>query len=111
MKVVHNHRKLVLGLVALPILATAQSSCSLAPSGSIKPSVASGFHMQVVATGLSAPRGIRLDGAGNLLVVEQSRGVISSHKINENNGCVSLENPKDLTANMNVRILFPQGSS
>ena len=92
---------LLLGFV--PYISYAQSSCTqLAPSAGIRPALASGYQMQVVATGLSDPRGILLDGAGNLLVVEQSRGVVSCHKISEDNGCVSLEDPTDLTQNIGV---------
>ena len=87
----------------LPFTSQAQSSCTqLSPSGGIRPSIASGYQMQVVATGLSKPRGIKLDGAGNLLVVEQDRGVVSSHRINEGNGCVSLEDATDLTRDLGV---------
>lgn len=58
--------------------------------------------MQVVATGLSKPRGILLDGAGNLLVVEQGRGVVSAHTLNENNGCVSFGMSTDVTPDLSV---------
>lgn len=60
--------------------------------------------MQVVATGLSKPRGILLDKAGNLLVVEQGRGVISAHTLTENNGCVSVGTSSDVTSALNVSI-------
>ncbi|KAJ9652891.1 hypothetical protein H2198_007893 [Neophaeococcomyces mojaviensis] len=70
-------------------LAGAQSSCP-SPSGGIRPSVASGYALQVVATGLSRPRGIAFDSAGHLLVVEQGTGTISSHVLNEANGCVTI---------------------
>jgi len=73
----------------LALLTAAQSSC-LSPSGSIRPSVASGYALQVVATGLSTPRGIAFDSAGHLLVVEQGTGAISSHVLNETNGCVTV---------------------
>ncbi len=59
--------------------------------------------MQVVATGLSKPRGILLDNAGNLLVVEQGRGVVSAHTLNENNGCVSVGTSSDVTPALSVR--------
>ena len=59
--------------------------------------------MQVVATGLSKPRGILLDNAGNLLVVEQGRGVISAHTLTENNGCVSVGMSSDVTTALSVR--------
>ncbi|EXJ96177.1 hypothetical protein A1O1_01303 [Capronia coronata CBS 617.96] len=83
-------------------LAQSSASCGPSPSGSIRPSLASGFHMQVVATGLSKPRGILLDQAGNLLVVEQGRGVISAHTINEDNGCVSVGTSSDVTSALNL---------
>ncbi len=59
--------------------------------------------MQVVATGLSKPRGILLDNAGNLLVVEQGRGVVSAHTVDENNGCVTVGTSSDVTPSLNVR--------
>ncbi|EXJ65542.1 hypothetical protein A1O7_01883 [Cladophialophora yegresii CBS 114405] len=80
-----------------PAVAQSSSSCGPAPSGSIQPSLASGYRMQVVATGLSKPRGILLDKAGNLLVVEQGRGVVSAHTLEENNGCVSVGTSTDVT--------------
>src|SRR5271168_2796440 len=52
------------------------SSCSttLTPANSVQPSVASGYRAQLIATGLSSPRSIQFDKAGNLLVVEQKNG-------------------------------------
>lgn len=76
----------------VPLLATiinAQSSCP-SPSGSIRPTVASGYSLQVVATGLSRPRGIAFDDQGHLLVVQAGDGIISSHTVSEQNGCVTL---------------------
>ena len=61
--------------------------------------------MQVVATGLSDPRGIQLDNAGNLLVVEQGRGVVSSHVLkDDDNGCVSVSQSSDVTDAISVCI-------
>ena len=85
-----------------PVLAQSSSSCGPAPSGAIRPSLASGYTYQVVATGLSDPRGILLDKAGNLLVVEQARGVISAHTIEENDGCVSVGVSSDVTPALSV---------
>ncbi|KAF4556607.1 Hypothetical protein D9617_1g084850 [Elsinoe fawcettii] len=90
----------VLSLLALSCLAAAQSSssCGPAPSGSIRPSIASGYRYQVVATGLSDPRGLAFDRDGNLLVVEQERGRISAHRLSEDsNGCVSVAQSSDVT--------------
>ena len=93
-------------------LSNAQSSCpGPSPSGGIRPSVASGYRLQVVATGLSEPRGILLDGAGNLLVVEQGRGAISSHSLTEDNGCVSVQDSSDVTESTSVDSVRSMGIS
>ncbi|KIW20731.1 hypothetical protein PV08_01309 [Exophiala spinifera] len=92
----------LIALLSLSSLAKSSSTCGPAPSGVIKPSVASGFHVQVVATGLSKPRGLLLDNAGNLLVVEQGRGVVSAHTLNENSGCMSVRSSVDLTSRLDL---------
>lgn len=92
----------LIGFLSLSSLAQSSSSCGPAPSGAIKPSVASGFHVQVVATGLSKPRGLLIDNAGNLLVVEQGRGVVSAHTLNENGGCISVGSSVDVTSRLSV---------
>lgn len=82
-------------LAAVPLLATvanAQSNCP-SPSGNIRPTVASGYALQVVASGLARPRGLAFDDQGHLLVVQQSSGIISSHTVGEQNGCVTLGDP------------------
>lgn len=53
--------------------------------------------MQVVATGLSAPRGILLDKAGNLIVVEQGSGRASVHQMSYDNGCAAVTSSQNLT--------------
>lgn len=73
----------------LVAVSSAQSNC-LSPSGNIRPTVAAGYSLQVVASGLSRPRGLAFDDQGHLLVVEANDGIISSHVVNEDNGCVSL---------------------
>ena len=90
------------GIATLPVLATAQSCSGPSPSGSIQTSIASGYQVQVVATGLSDPRGIALDGTGHLLVVEQGRGVVSAHTLDEANGCVSVTSSLDVTSDLSV---------
>ena len=81
---------LLLFAAIIRIVATQSSSCSLAPSGGIKPSIASGYDYQVVATGLSAPRGLKFDNAGNLLVIEQGSGAMTALTLTDSNGCVSV---------------------
>lgn len=75
-----------------PALGQVPSGCSttLTPTNSIKLCVASGYQAALVATGLTSPRSIQFDGSGNLLVVEQSKGVTSLH-FDDNGGiCVSV---------------------
>jgi len=91
----------VISLVCLSTLVLAQS-CDPRPSGSISPSIASGYQFQVVATGLAAPRGIILDNVGNLLVVEQGAGKISAHTLREENGCVSVTGSRNVTDDLNL---------
>ena len=79
----------------------AQSSC-LKPSGSIRPSVASGYQLQVVATGLSRPRGLAIDSQGHLLVVEAGAGTVTSHVISEQNGCVTATDSKEVVGNLSL---------
>ncbi|KAK6380133.1 hypothetical protein LTS17_005322 [Exophiala oligosperma] len=97
-----NFLTALIAFLPLSSLAQSSSSCGPVPSGAIKPSVASGFAVQVVATGLSKPRGLHFDNAGNLLVVEQGRGVVSAHTLNENEGCISVESSVDVTSRLNL---------
>lgn len=83
--------KLALGLASLIGIAHAQNAC-LSPSAGIRPSVASGYALQVVATGLSRPRGLSFDSQGHLLVVEAGSGILSSHVVNNSGNCTRLQN-------------------
>ena len=86
----------VMAAASFILPAFAQSSkCSttLTPTNSVKPSVASGYHAQLIATGLSSPRSIEFDKAGNLLVVEQKNGngSVSALTLQDNGGtCLSV---------------------
>ena len=55
------------------------SSCpdTLTPANSVRPTIASGYRMALVATGLTKPRSIQFDTAGNLLVVQSGVGIAS----------------------------------
>ncbi|KAL2119698.1 hypothetical protein VTJ04DRAFT_6659 [Mycothermus thermophilus] len=63
-------------LLSSPSPANAQAACpnNLTPAYN-PPVVAEGWKAQLVATGLSRPRGIKFDSAGNLLVVEPGVGL------------------------------------
>lgn len=93
-------------LIAFLAVASAQSpaSCSpsLTPTDSIQPSVASGYQVALVATGLSRPRSIQFDSAGNLLVVQSGRG-LSSLQLQDSGGvCVSVQSQKFVLENRRV---------
>ena len=84
-------------------LASAQSSCPLSPSGNVKPSVASGYKWQVVATGLARPRGLAFDDRGRLLVIESDSGDLSAHTLTEDGGgCVTVNSSKTVVEGMSV---------
>jgi glucose/arabinose dehydrogenase len=81
------------GLASIALTAKAQSSStaaacpsSIAPAHGA-PSVAPGFHVQVVANNLRDPRSIQFDSAGGLLVVEQGHG-ISRLQLTGDGACV-----------------------
>jgi glucose/arabinose dehydrogenase len=91
-------------LVSLTV-AAAQSSCRLSPSGNIKPSVASGYRWQVVATGLARPRGLTFDDRGRLLVVESGSGSLSAHTLTEDGGgCVAVNSSNTVVEGMSVSV-------
>lgn len=88
-------------------LGEALSSCSntLTPTNAIRPSVASGYRAALVATGLTSPRSIQFDRSGNLLVVEQSKG-ITSLQLDDNGGiCVSVKSQKAVIEATTVSLL------
>jgi glucose/arabinose dehydrogenase len=96
----------VVAAAVLPLALAQESSatCGPAPSGAIRPSVASGYHYQVVATGLARPRGIHFDNEGHLLVVESRSGgrVVAFTLDEDDNGCVTASEPKTVTDDADV---------
>ena len=84
-------------------------SCSraLTPTNSIKPTIASGYHVALVATGLVKPRSIQFDTAGNLLVVQSGAGIISLAFLDDGGTCLSVKNKKTvIDANAVCRLLL-----
>lgn len=72
--------KLSIGLVnaalgAVFFRTASASTCNLKPKYAT-PLTADGWQAQLVATGLSSPRGIILDSSGNLLVVQAGSGIV-----------------------------------
>ena len=99
---------LIFFAIALPTVSAATSACSsaLTPTNGVQPSIASGYQMALVATGLSKPRSIAFDSAGNLLVVQAGKGV-SGHKVTDNGGtCISLDSGTMVVGNQDVSNQF-----
>ena len=89
---------IALPLLVIPALGQLPSSCirSLTPTNSIQPSIASGYQLGLVATGISNPRSIEFDSSGNLLVVQSGHG-IASLQLEDNGGvCVGVKSKKDI---------------
>lgn len=78
------------------LAATQASDCSttLTPTNSAKPTVASGYRMALVATGLTSPRSIQFDSAGNLLVAESGSGVSSLAFQDDGGTCLTVKTKK-----------------
>jgi len=60
------------------------------------PSVAAGWRAEVVANGLSDPRGILFDSEGALLVVEQGTGIARVRFNEEQGSCVRMDGEKEM---------------
>ena len=91
-------------LVLLLFGASAASNCSatLTPTQSIQPSIASGYQAALVATGLTAPRSIKFDTSGNLLVVQAGVG-ITNLVLQDNGGiCVNVQTERDIVKDGDV---------
>ena len=86
------------------VVSAAASSCStsLTPTNAVRPSVASGYQMALVATGLTRPRSIAFDPAGNLMVVESGAGITSLALRDEGGTCLSVENRRVVIENSDV---------
>lgn len=79
----------VVALVALlALLTTVRSQCqsSNSLSWSHPPKFIDGIHGTVIYNGLNTPRGLRYDGAGHLLVVETSKGIVGLFE--NSDGCL-----------------------
>ena len=84
------------------------SSCSetLTPARSIQPTVASGYRMALVATGLTKPRSIQFDSAGNLLVVQSGAGIANLAFQDDGGTCLSVKTEKTVIDASEVGILL-----
>ncbi|TVY32211.1 L-sorbosone dehydrogenase [Lachnellula occidentalis] len=80
--------------VLLPVVTAATANCNLKPSYPA-PVVSNGWSAQLVAQGLTKPRGIIFDSAGNLLVVQQGAGIV--HLVFNDGGATCLEVARNTT--------------
>lgn len=87
--------------------ATSTCSTSLKPSGSVKPSVASGYEVAVIATGLAKPRSIAFDTLGNLLVVQQGDGIINLVFQDDGGTCLSVKSNRKVISNIDASCSKP----
>jgi glucose/arabinose dehydrogenase len=72
---------------AKPVQAAIPASCSGAGNPAFQGSLAAGWKATKIAGGLTSPRSIQFDSAGNMLVVQSGKGV-SYHKMGTD-GCVT----------------------
>jgi hypothetical protein len=72
---------------AKPAAAAIPASCSGAGSPAFQGSLASGWKATKIAGGLTSPRSIQFDSAGNMLVIQSGKG-ISYHKMGTD-GCIT----------------------
>jgi glucose/arabinose dehydrogenase len=72
---VRNNLQICLAAGTALIRAAWAASCTLKPSYAA-PVVSNGWQAQLVANGLTDPRGVLFDSSGNLLVVQQGAGIM-----------------------------------
>jgi glucose/arabinose dehydrogenase len=72
---VRNNFQIYLAVVSALLRAARAVTCTLKPSYAA-PVVSNGWQAQLVASGLSSPRGVLFDSSGNLLVVQQGAGIV-----------------------------------
>ena len=90
-------------LTALMVPATGQT-CGVnpAPINGIKPVAAPGYHFSVVANGLTKPRSIQFDDAGNLLVLQAGKGIVSLQLDDAGGACVWAPSKQTVVSNTGV---------
>ena len=93
---------LCLGYVAAQAASTpATASCPVLQPSYPAPSLAPGYKAQLIARNLTKPRGLIVDNAGRLLIVEQGVGV-SSLSIKEQGPCLIPSPKSEVVRNANL---------
>lgn len=73
-----------------------------APRNGIKPVAAPGYLFSVVANGLTKPRSIQFDNAGNLLVLQAGKGIESLQLADAGGSCVWAASRETVVSNTAV---------
>lgn len=97
----------ILSILVYPVW-SASSSCStsVTPTNGLKPSVASGYQVALVATGLTNPRSIQFDTLGNLLVLQDGSGIANLVFQDDGGTCLSVKSTRDVIKYKDVSILL-----
>lgn len=69
------------------------------PANGIKPVAAPGYHFSVVANGLTKPRSIQFDDAGNLLVLQSGKGIVSLQLDDAGGSCIWVVSNQTVVSN------------
>lgn len=97
------HSAVTTVLTVLIARATGQTcGVNLAPANGIKPVAAPGYHFSVVANGLTKPRSIQFDDAGNLLVLQVGKGIESLQLDDAGGICVWAPSKQTVVSNTAV---------
>lgn len=86
---------------------SASSSCStsVTATNGLKPSVASGYQVALVATGLTNPRSIQFDTLGNLLVLQDGAGIANLVFQDDGGTCLSVKSTRNVIKYKDVSVL------
>ncbi|KAL2353962.1 hypothetical protein BJ546DRAFT_88896 [Cryomyces antarcticus] len=83
------------GVLAQSTASTSACSTSITPSYAA-PSVAAGYEARLIATNLTKPRSVLFDANGNLLVVQQGKGIVSLNLTDNGGACLSVGTSHDV---------------
>ena len=109
----------LLASLALVLTASAQECPGALVPNYAQPVFAAGWQGNLIAKGLSRPRGMQLDSLGNLLVVQQGVGIVHLQFTDGGGTCLTLAKQTTLITDNSVSIiiihteklcLFRQGS-
>lgn len=96
----------IAAMLSIALAQSSNSTCSSILSPSYEaPVVGSGWTAQLIATGLTAPRGIVFDTAGALLIVQQGVGILRVIFTDSGGTCLSVNQTSTLVNNTDVSFL------